>query len=331
MIKYIIVTINTLLILCIWKFIYNSSKNNNYNKINHHVMFLAFYIMLIYFINQYYINAHNHNILNRNLLNKKTQNINKFNAEMFDSRDDFGFIIIRHVNSEMTNNYWIECIKCIQKFYNNQIIIIDDNSNIKYLNNNNNIFTNCKFIKSKFNGRGELLPYYYFYHHKFFNKAIIIHDSLFFNKYINFDEIDDCKFIFHFESHIYDEDNKTISLIKQLTNSEFLIEKYMNKNEWKLCFGIQSVVTYDFLNNIQKKYNFLNLINFIKTRDDRMCLERIYGLLCTIENETLIKNSSILGRIDNHIRWGYRYNEYLEDKKNNNLEKYTLIKVWSGR
>lgn len=31
--------------------------------------------------------------------------------------NDFGFIITRHVNSELTNRYWNQCVKLIRTFY----------------------------------------------------------------------------------------------------------------------------------------------------------------------------------------------------------------------
>jgi nucleoside-diphosphate-sugar epimerase len=42
----------------------------------------------------------------------------------------YGFIILRHVNSELTNEYWNECVRCIRRFYPlRKIVVIDDNSN----------------------------------------------------------------------------------------------------------------------------------------------------------------------------------------------------------
>ena len=91
-------------------------------------------------------------------LNKKSI-INKFtNVD-----DDFGFIIIRHVNSELTDNYWITNIKHIRKYYKNKIVIIDDNSDKTYLNNMDAPMDNVEVILSEFPKRGELLPYYYLY------------------------------------------------------------------------------------------------------------------------------------------------------------------------
>ncbi len=36
---------------------------------------------------------------------------------------------------------------------------------------------------------GELLPYYFFYHQHYFKTAIIIHDSTFIQKRLNFDKL----------------------------------------------------------------------------------------------------------------------------------------------
>jgi hypothetical protein len=45
-----------------------------------------------------------------------------------------GFIILRHVNNDVTNNYWNKCYDCIRKYYpENFILIIDDNSNYTYV------------------------------------------------------------------------------------------------------------------------------------------------------------------------------------------------------
>jgi hypothetical protein len=90
----------------------------------------------------------------------------------------FGFIILRHVKDDITNTYWLRCYNCIRKYYpENMIIIIDDNSNYDYITNIDLYKT--KIIKSEYHGRGELLPYYYYLHNKFFDKAIILHDSMF--------------------------------------------------------------------------------------------------------------------------------------------------------
>ena len=102
--------------------------------------------------------------------------------------DNFGFIITRHVNSVKTNKYWNHSVKLLRTFYPlKKIVIIDDNSNYDYVNSEFE-YKNLHIIQSEFHGRGELLPYYYFLKYKFFQNAIIIHDSVFFHMRINFEK-----------------------------------------------------------------------------------------------------------------------------------------------
>ena len=90
----------------------------------------------------------------------------------------FGFIITRHVNSETTNEYWNHCVKLIRSNYpHRKIIVIDDNSNYSFVKAHFN-YKNVEIIQSEYPGRGELLPYVYYIRHKWFENAVIIHESL---------------------------------------------------------------------------------------------------------------------------------------------------------
>lgn len=78
---------------------------------------------------------------------------------------EIGFIILRHVNNDLTNKYWIHCYNCIRKHYQeNHILIIDDNSNYNFITNKELYKTTI--INSEYHQRGELLPYYYYLHNK---------------------------------------------------------------------------------------------------------------------------------------------------------------------
>jgi hypothetical protein len=45
-----------------------------------------------------------------------------------------GFIMLRHVNNDLTNLYWNYSYRCIRSFYpENIIMIIDDNSNLNFV------------------------------------------------------------------------------------------------------------------------------------------------------------------------------------------------------
>jgi hypothetical protein len=244
--------------------------------------------------------------------------------------ENIGFIIVRHVNSEKTNNYWIESYKSIRNFYKNKIIIVDDNSNYEYVKSEDglNIY-NCEFIQSEYPCRGEILGYYYFYKNKFFEKAIIIHDSVFINKYIDFDKYGDIKFIWHF-THPWFDQSAEKNMIQSINYSEELEEYYEKKHLIHGCFGVQSVISYRFLYELENKYNLFNLLSIIDNRTERMNLERIFALICINENKNLSNEPSIFGIIHEYTTFGYSYEDYLKDKKNNNLKK-DIIKVWTGR
>jgi hypothetical protein len=258
---------------------------------------------------------------------------NKHNDLIFneiEKRDKYGFIIVRHVNSEKTNNYWNESYKCIRKHYNNKILIIDDNSNYDYIKiHDDTKIYNCNIVQSEYSARGEILGYYYFYNNRPFEKAVIIHDSVFINKYIDFDKYDDIKFIWQFTPNWFDESAESM-LINTISNGDLLKKYYHNRDLIHGCFGVQSVISYKFLHMLEEKYSLFKLLNVIDSRTERMNLERIFALMCINENSSLSKEPSIFGIIHEYTRFGYSYEDYINDKNNNNLSK-EIIKVWTGR
>ena len=91
-----------------------------------------------------------------------------------------GFIILRYVNSEITNKYWIMCYNSIRKYYpENKILIIDDNSNKSFITNEKLYKT--LIINSEYPQRGELLPYYYYLYNKLFDTAVTTSELLILN------------------------------------------------------------------------------------------------------------------------------------------------------
>ena len=102
---------------------------------------------------------------------------------------------------------------------------------------------------------------------------------------------------------------------------------YDNLDKWNLSFGVMSMIQYQFLDRIQKKYNIFKLLDYIKTRTDRMCLERIFGLICHKEYPKLIEQSSYFGVPHN---WGYSFESYLNDIRDG-VNTDPIIKVWTGR
>jgi hypothetical protein len=253
--------------------------------------------------------------------------------------DNYGFILTRHVNSEKTNRYWNNCIQCLRRFYPlKKIIIIDDNSNYSFVKADYE-YNNIEIIQSEFPGRGELLPYYYFFKKHFFENAVIIHDSVFFHKKIMFEKFGNRKVLplWHFNNDNEDI-SRTMNII-QVLNNKYIIQQKLsltnkvlgfNQDIWYGCFGVQSYINHSFLTQIMYKYQLCNLIKIVRNRSDRCCLERIFGIIFSLEYPILLKQKSLLGDIFNYQKWGYTYESYEINKKEKKIPNY-IVKIWTGR
>ena len=252
----------------------------------------------------------------------------------------YGFIITRHVNSEQTNKYWNQCIKLIRTFYPlNKIVLIDDNINNAFIKADHE-YCNVIYIQSEYPGRGELLPYVYFLKYKWFQSAVIIHDSLFVHSKIRFELFNTP--VYPLWHHTYDKENlhNILRIASCLTNNNVIMKKLNNNNinilglnndTFNLCFGCQSYIKLNFLELLENKYKITNLVNVVHNRPDRCALERVMGLLFCLEYPKLLKINSLFGDILTKYRCTiYNFNEYISDFKNNKL-KYPFIKVWTGR
>ena len=123
-------------------------------------------------------------------------------------------------------------------------------------------------IQSEYIGRGELLPFVYFLKYKWFDNAIIIHDSVFIHNRIPFEKF--TMPVVPFWHHIYDKENlpnllricsglkNTYTLNQRLYGSEINILG-IQKSNFNLCFGVQSYINLSFLEMLENKYNFLKI------------------------------------------------------------------------
>lgn len=233
-----------------------------------------------------------------------------------------GFIILRHVDSENTNKYWIRSYKSIRDFYpDNMILIIDDNSDYSYVTDEK--LHNAMIVNSEYPKRGELLPYYYYLQYRLFDIAVIIHDSVFVQKCIDFTDVDKYKMLWTFE-HSWDQIEDETRILNVFNDDE-LLEFHKNKSEWEGCFGAMCVITYDYLKYINDKYDISKLLDVILIRYNRCSFERV--IACLLQKE--YKTTSMYGDIHKYCPWGVRLNNV--NNNNFNYDALPLLKVWSGR
>ena len=238
----------------------------------------------------------------------------------------FGFIVLIHVNSPKTNLYWNHCVQCIQRLYPFvKLVIIDDNSNPIFLKNECNT-NEIIIVHSEFKGRGEILPYYYLLKHKWFDNAVIIHDSVFINKRILFE-------VFCGQPVVplwsFDANNEHMTTVKRLAshlnNNQHMLHLLSDtglpsmQKKWTGCFGAMCFINTEYLLFINAKYNLVNLVHHIKSREDRCALERVLGIIFSCK-------TSIFGDIFKYGIWGLTYDEYMNKKV-----ARPVIKVFTGR
>jgi hypothetical protein len=234
--------------------------------------------------------------------------------------DDIGFIILRHVNSEQTDCYWKESYQFIRRLYpENKIVIIDDNSQYEFVTALES--SNVTIIQSEFPGKGEILPYYYFLKYKWFDKAVILHDSVFIKQFVDF-RVDTYKMLWSFE-HTWDSPVDEKWLMSHLNHCELLNMFYDQSSWWKGVFGAMSVIRWDFLHMLDERYDFSRLVAAMETRHHRMWFERIYGCIACSHGGV----RSILGNIHQYCEWDLTWNDYLTGRMNH----LPVVKVWTGR
>ena len=241
-----------------------------------------------------------------------------------------GFIMVRHVNSPSTNEYWIEAYRSIRRFYPNEWVLIVDDNSIQSLVTCNFTPYKCKVIKSEFPQSGELLGYYYFYKTRMFSQAVILHDSVFLQERLPVVK-KPVSFLWHFAyPPAYPKEEK--QFVRKLRHHHSLLHLYEKKNKWFGCFGVQSVIRLDYLDFLETKYGlFKLLLPFIKNRFDRQCIERVFALVCSVECSYLLETPSLFGNIHTYpIKWGFTLDD-MKNKPKSLVFHVPAIKVWTGR
>ena len=231
-----------------------------------------------------------------------------------------GFIILRHIFDEKTDRYWQLCYDKIREFYpENPIMIVDDNSNPTYVTTNKQL-DNTFIVQSEYPKRGELLPYIYYLKHKFCDSVCIVHDSVYFQKKLDL-TVNKYKFLWEFEHH-WDQIKDETFMIATFDNVP-LYEFYRNKRLWKGCFGAMSIITHDFLSEVNSKFNLERLIPAIQTRYNRCSFERV---IATLFQYVHTREETLLGNIHTYIQYCS-----VNFDNMNEFKHLPLLKVWTGR
>ena len=125
---------------------------------------------------------------------------------------------------EHSQEVWKECYKSIRRFYNNKILIIDNNSDYSIMNNDISL-ENCEIVNNTFYENRLYAPFYYLLNNNIhYNKAIIIHDGVIFQKFVDFNSFSNVKYIWHFDSKEWDNVPLIEYQLEKLTNNSVLYD-----------------------------------------------------------------------------------------------------------
>jgi hypothetical protein len=237
--------------------------------------------------------------------------------------------ILRHANTPDQDNLWKRCLASVLHFHNDiGIVIIDDNSTIPI--EESSFYT---IVKSEFSGAGELLPYYYYLKYKWSERMIFLHDSMLLTHPFDFDKIDKYPicYLWHFIIHNCDNRPLINRFLQILKNKDELISMFNNNKLWDGCFGVASTVRLDFLERFEEKYEFFSrLTPLVKTREDRMAMERVFSIAVFCEHPFPRNASSLCGCIHD---MPFHWQEITAERIAHLTAHYphSIIKTWCGR
>ena len=240
---------------------------------------------------------------------------------------NYGFIILRHVSSAVTNEYWKRCYTQIRTFYDNPILIIDDYSNPEYLVEDLPL-VQCEVIPSPLHkGAGEVLPYYIMHQRKPFDVAIILHDSVFIQQFIPFDLKDEpIRFLWSIPHHW----DRTIQppleeILHGMPHAMTLLFSFWEQSWWG-SFGGMSVVRGSFIDRMEADHQLFHQLPMITTREHRSAWERLLGILAYLYLPTQ-EDTSFFQDIYRYMKVGFTYAEYGTGV----YDHLPIVKVWTGR
>jgi hypothetical protein len=253
--------------------------------------------------------------------------------------DTFGFILTRHVTSTAVNKYWNHCVRLLRKSYpGTPIIIIDDNSRPEFVFVDPDIAEDLVVIHSEYPGRGELLPYIYFLRHRWFPRAVILHDSIFIQRRIPFDQVHLPAIPLWHAPRDRENVANVVRLTAAMTPAAARLTCYstgvlraLGEERGSICFGAMAVIQWTFLNHIETKYGLTQLIPIIRIRADRCSFERVLGAIFCAECPMLRTYPSLFSYIgDVYMAHKYTWAQYENDYTCGRVSA-PIVKVWTGR
>lgn len=274
---------------------------------------------------------------------------------LFHGASPLGFIMTRCMQKVQHVPLWRESYACIRRHYPDApVLIIDDHSDpdllfIERERDENLLVEKAAVVPSKLaKGVGELLPYFYL--HTFasnlqFGTTVVLHDSMFLQRPLPAIDATETthgfQFMFHFKSiQQNDEVHRQEGLLRALELPPVLEEQVLalrkDIKRWSGCFGAAMRIQNWLLERLVNEYGLLRLAvgatPAVRTRPDRMALERVIGVLCHHAGRCEEAQRSVVGSVfDVPCAFKFSMENYTTARKAGKLFDLPIVKVWNSR
>lgn len=254
-------------------------------------------------------------------------------------KENFGFIITTHTKTYEHQNYLLECVRHIRKFYpKTHIYILNDNSPLPMPE----VFKKDEHVSIHSTispGAGELNPYLFMSTPEcLHDKLVYIHDSAFLKQNINhyIHTTEEVLFLWYSRScvlnDVFKPENREIvaKLEFYLGSSKIDFTSFFNI----LCkfvpnlhvkFGCMSIFTRAFVEKVKVVSNLFEIAHLFKNRTNRCFFERILSVLyIAIYGQEFPFEKFVCGDINTHPLC-------FANKNVHTMTHYPFTKVWQGR
>lgn len=221
------------------------------------------------------------------------------------TEESFGFMIAGCWRKPEHLTVFNECVQSIRKYNPLQkiVVVIDFTSDSELVksaisNNPDVLFeVNTKPVPA------DMLLLSYFKDKRYFDKAVLLQDSMRLKKAMDVSSVKDIQYVWHFTNHrwhwstitepsteyntinnIVTHDDLILHVIDtKIENAEFkkyCKDIYFNKDKWCGCFGTCCIITHDFLLDLDARTNIINIESFMTSNRLRRAIESLFALAC---------------------------------------------------
>ena len=188
-----------------------------------------------------------------------------------------GFVIGRHIADASHGDLCFRAYSSIRRFYpDSPVVIVDDSSPRPDLHAYD---ARTTVIQSARRGSGEFGLYHHFHVGGWFDRAVLMHDSMVINQRLVIPDVP-ITYLWHFPAEAaLDSVVKDVKkFIGRLENKRAAKRKYTSRS-WLGMFGCASIVTWSCLDRVAARYDLFGLLRKVDTRPKRCAMERILGIV----------------------------------------------------